>query len=150
MLKQHSICAAIVLLATGSAEAQQSGPLWQKLEVPGADFVVVFATTTNPEAANNSLRASPDPLVVYPAGSELAFAVDGEVEKLFKDIGGVEFPACAFRIERHARRYWAISGAAVSRCQVAEYAWRRFVSCVSALRPIKLHHSGKPHRRERP
>jgi hypothetical protein len=104
MLKQLSICAAIVVLATGSANAQQSDPLWQKLEVPGADFIVVFATTTNPMASNNSLRASPDPLVVYPAGSELAFAVDGEVEKLFKDIGGVEFPACAFRIERQGRR----------------------------------------------
>jgi len=104
MLKQHSICAAIVLLATGSAEAQQSGPLWQKLEVPGADFVVVFATTTNPVAASSSLRGSPDPLVVYPAGSELAFAVDGEVEKLFKDIGAAQFPACAFRVERQGRK----------------------------------------------
>ena len=104
MLKQLSICAAIVVLATGSANAQQSEPVWQKLEVPGADFVVVFATTTNPQTANNSLRASPDPLVVYPAGSELAFAIDGEVEKLFKGIGRVEFPACAFRIERKGRK----------------------------------------------
>jgi hypothetical protein len=100
MLKHLSIFAAIVVLAAGSAKAQQSDPVWQKVEVPGADFVVVFATTTNPVAANNSLRASPDPLVVYPAGSELAFAVDGEVEKLFKDVGAVQFPACAFRVER--------------------------------------------------
>ena len=102
MLKQLSICAAIVVLATGSANAQQSEPVWQKLEVPGADFVVVFATTTNP--ASNSLRDSPDPLVVYPAGSELAFAVDGEVEKLFKDLGAVQFPACAFRVERKGNK----------------------------------------------
>ena len=104
MLKQLSICAAIVVLATGSANAQQSEPLWQKLEVPGADFVVVFATTTNPVAARSSLRDSPDPLVVYPAGSELAFAVDGEVEKLFKDLGAVQFPACAFRVERKGNK----------------------------------------------
>ena len=53
-----------------------------------------------PSAQLTRLRASPDPLVVYPAGSELAFAVNGEVEKLFKDIGAVQFPACAFRVER--------------------------------------------------
>ena len=100
MLKHLSIFVAIVVLATGSAKAQQSDPVWQKVEVPGADFVVVFATTKTPVSPTNSLRASPDPLVVYPAGSELAFAVDGEIEKLFKDVGAVQFPACAFRVER--------------------------------------------------
>lgn len=104
MLKHLSIFAAIVVLTTGSANAQLSDPVWQKVEVPGADFVVVFATTKTPVTPDNSLRASPDPLVVYPAGSELAFAVDGEVEKLFKDIGAVQFPACAFRVEREGSK----------------------------------------------
>ena len=91
---------AVLTAITGSAYAQQSDPVWQKVEVPGANFVVVFATTTNPVVADNSLRASPDPLLVYPAGSELAFAVNGEVEKLFKDVGALQSPACAFRVER--------------------------------------------------
>lgn len=100
MLKLLSICAALAVLGTASANAQQSDPAWQKVEVPGADFVVVFATTKSLVSPNSNLRASPDPLVVYPAGSELAFAVDGEIEKLFKDVGAVQFPACAFRVER--------------------------------------------------
>jgi len=104
MLKHLSIFAALAVLATGSANAQQNDPVWHKVEVPGADFVVVFATTKNPVGPANSMRASPDPLVVYPAGSELAFAVDGEVEKLFKDIGAVQFPACAFRVERKGNK----------------------------------------------
>jgi len=32
-----------------------------------------------------------EPLVVYPAGSELAYAVDGEIEKLFKDVAAMQF-----------------------------------------------------------
>jgi len=100
MFKHLSIIAALAVLATGPANAQQSDPVWQKVEVPGADFVIVFATTKTQVSPTNSLRASPDPLVVYPAGSELAFAVDGEIEKLFKDVGAVQFPACAFRVER--------------------------------------------------
>jgi len=100
MFKHLSIIAALAVLATGPANAQQSDPVWQKVEVPGADFVIVFATTKTQVSPTNSLRASPDPLVVYPAGSELAFAVAGEIEKLFKDVGAVQFPACAFRVER--------------------------------------------------
>ena len=100
MLKYLSICAALVVLGTGSVNAQQKDPVWQKVEVPGADFYIVFAMTKSPVARNNALRGQPDPLIVYPAGSELAFAVDGEVEKMFKDIGSVQFPACAFRVER--------------------------------------------------
>ena len=100
MLKYLSICAALVVLGTSSVNAQQKDPVWQKVEVPGADFYIVFAMTKSPVSANNALRGVPDPLVVYPAGSELAFAVTGEVEKLFKDIGALQFPACAFRVER--------------------------------------------------
>src|SRR3954463_978860 len=100
MSKHLSIFAALAVLCTGSANAQQNDPVWQKVEVPGADFVVVFATAKTPASPASSLRASPDPLVVYPTGSELAFAVDGEVEKLFKDVGAVQFPVCAFRVER--------------------------------------------------
>jgi len=100
MLKYLPIFAALVALGTGTANTQQNDSVWQKVEVPGADFVVVFAMTKSPVTANSNLRAFPDPLVVYPAGGELAFAVDGEVEKLFKDVGAVQFPACAFRVER--------------------------------------------------
>lgn len=107
MLKHLSIFAALIGLATGSAGAQQKDPIWHKVEVPGADFILVFATTKNPVPANSALRAFPDPLVVYPAGSELAFAVDGEVEQLFKDVGTLRFPACAFSVERKGGKPFA-------------------------------------------
>jgi hypothetical protein len=99
MFKHLPLFAALAVLAPTSVNAQQSDPVWQKVEVPGADFVVVFAITKS-SVAPDALRASPDPLVVYPTGSELAFAVEGEVEKQFKDVGAVQFPACAFRVER--------------------------------------------------
>lgn len=99
MLKQLSILATFLVLGASAAHAQQNDPVWQKVDVPGADFSVVFATSTSVRPSA-SLRGSPDPLVVYPAGSELAFAVDGEVETLFKDFGVLQFPACAFRVER--------------------------------------------------
>lgn len=100
MLKYLSIFAAVTILGTGSVNAQQKDPDWQKVEVPGADFYIVFAISKSPTAPNKELRDQPDPLVVYPTGSELAFAVDHEVQKIFKDVGALQFPACAFRVER--------------------------------------------------
>jgi hypothetical protein len=41
----------------------------------------------------------PDALAVYSIGSELAMAVDGDLEKMFKDVGLSQLPICAFEVE---------------------------------------------------
>ena len=62
MLKYFSICAALVALGSGSANAQQQEAVLQKMEVPGADFDIILAMPKSPGVTIN-LGNSPDALV---------------------------------------------------------------------------------------
>ncbi len=104
MLKYLSICAALVVIGTAPVNAQQQEAVLQKLEVPGADFDFIVAMAKSQAGATIDLRGQPDPYIVYPIGDELAFAVDGEVEKMFKDIGSLRIPSCAFHVERQGNK----------------------------------------------
>jgi hypothetical protein len=75
MLKQVSICAALLGFATGSANAQQREAILQKIEVPGAGFDLVIATP-KPGGQTYNLSASPDALVVHLISSELALSFE--------------------------------------------------------------------------
>src|SRR5262245_66650316 len=82
MLRRFLIGAAIIAVTTISAKAQsQQDVVVRLLEVPGADFDIVFVMS-NPPAAEKT-----DPLAVYPTGDALAFAMDGEFEKSLNGIG---------------------------------------------------------------
>ncbi len=71
MLKYISICAALFVIGTGSLNAQQqetdppkqpSGENLTKIEVPGADFDIVFATTEPQAVAVIDSGCQIDPL----------------------------------------------------------------------------------------
>lgn len=100
MLKYFTICAALVVFGTGSVNAQQQEAVLHKLEVPGADFDIIVAMPKFSAGATIELRGQPDPLIVSLIGGELAMAVDGEVEQMFKDVGSLQFPIYAFQVER--------------------------------------------------
>lgn len=82
---------------TASLAAQLPAAGMRKAAVPGNDFAIVFATTRTPIAWDPNER--PDTLKVYYAGSELIMAVDGDVEKMFKDVGISQMPSCQFEVE---------------------------------------------------
>ena len=69
-------------IRTASLVAPQPAPLMRKVQVPGRDFDVVFAMTKTPVVVDATERL--DSLAVYSAGSELAMAVEGDVERMFK------------------------------------------------------------------
>jgi len=94
MLKTISICATLVFLGTGAANAQQREAVLKKLEVPGADFDLVVAMA-KPGGAVFVQQGLPDPLVVNLVGTELAIAVDSDVAKMVKDIGVLFADTCA-------------------------------------------------------
>jgi hypothetical protein len=96
MLKSISIGIVLVVLAVASANAQQREATLQRLPVPGTNFDIIIVT---PKAGGAVIdqRGLPDPLIVNIAGGELAVAVDGEVEKMFKD-GFLLAPNCTFHV----------------------------------------------------
>jgi hypothetical protein len=69
----------------------------RKVEMPGNELSIVFATTKPPIALEPHER--PEPLAVYEAGSELMMATDGDIERMFKDVGLSQWPMCAFYVE---------------------------------------------------
>lgn len=99
MLKFISICSALVILGTGAVSAQQQEAALKKLEVPGADFDIVVAMA-KPAGAAFVQHGLPDPLLVNLAGTELVMAVDGEVEKMVKDVGLLLTQTCAISMRR--------------------------------------------------
>jgi hypothetical protein len=100
MLKQLMICAAFVAVGTASVNAEQKAVVLRKVEVPGADFDIVFAAS-RPHAAAVGRPVAGDPLVIDPIGGEFAYALKGEVEDMFKEVGVPLLPIYAFRLELH-------------------------------------------------
>jgi hypothetical protein len=97
MLKYFSVCAALIALATGTANAQQQAVL-RKMEAHGTGFDVLIATPKSPGGAGYSLSESPDALIIQLVGGELALEFD-DVDKMIKALDSLRQPIGAFRIE---------------------------------------------------
>ncbi len=106
MLKLLSTCALVVVCGIGSASAQQQDTMMQKLEVPGADFDIIVATS--PQREVKQLSHESDSLTAYPIGGELAFATEAELKKIFKDVGPVQLPIYALQVNHSRGRSSAI------------------------------------------
>ena len=102
MLKYISICATLVAFAMNSANAQQQEAVLQEIEVPNASFDIVLVMA-KPGGPAIDLRNQPDPGVVYLMGGELVSAYVGEMQTVFRDIGALTVPACAFYTADQAR-----------------------------------------------
>jgi hypothetical protein len=97
MLRQLLIGAAFVAFGAASVNAQYQEIILRKVEVAGSNFDIVFAMAS-PQAATTR-RDHHDPMAVYSIGGELAHAIDGEIEKMFNDVGPSGLPIHAFRLE---------------------------------------------------
>lgn len=82
MLKQLTICAALLGLATAPVAAQQVEAVLQRMQVKGADFDIVLAMPKSPPQRLDSLDMSPDALVMHLAGGELVVAFEDAREML--------------------------------------------------------------------
>ena len=69
----------------------------RKVEVPGANFNIVYTTTSTPVALEADER--PDALAVYSTGYELIMATDGDIKRMFKTVGLSQWPICSFYVE---------------------------------------------------
>lgn len=98
MLKQTLMSALFVALGTASSVAQQQDVILQKVEIPGAAYDIVFAMS-RPVVISTVRAKHKNPLVIHPIGGELAYAVQGEIESMFKEVGYPLLPLHAFRIE---------------------------------------------------
>ncbi len=67
-----SICAGLIALATGSANAQEQEAFLRKLEVPGAGFAILIAMPKSPGGRTFDLVESPDALIVLASGRQIA------------------------------------------------------------------------------
>jgi hypothetical protein len=98
MLKYSPICAALVLLATGSVNAQQREAVLQTIDVPNAGFNIVLAL---PKAGGTTAdyRRQPDPNLIYLADAEHVYGQTGNLKELM-DSGIVKVHACTFHVDR--------------------------------------------------
>jgi len=97
MLKHISICAALLVLGTGSVGAQQPDIVVRKIEVPGAGFDMVVVMSKDHAGATSGRSGQESPLVTAPTGDWLAFATDCEIERIF---GSSRSLIHGFRVER--------------------------------------------------
>jgi len=98
MLKHLSICVALIAFGSSSAGAQQREAIFQKIEVPGADFDLMLATPKMP-AVVIDLSESPDALVIHLVGGELALGFE-KAEDMLKATEFLRSPVGAFHIRR--------------------------------------------------
>ncbi len=103
MLKTISICAALVVLCTCAANAQQQEAVLKKLEVPGAGFDIVIAMPKSQTGETIDYSKSPDALVVPLIGGELALAFDDEAAML-KAINTLQLSAGDFDVQSKNRK----------------------------------------------
>ena len=98
MLNYFAIFAALLALASNPAKAQQQEAVLQRVEVPDAGFDIIMA---RPSASGTiiNLARSPEALVIYLIGGELALSFDSE-EKMLKALDSLQLPVCAFQVER--------------------------------------------------
>ena len=96
MLRYITVCAVLLVLGTGSVNAQQQDVVLHKIEVPSADFDMVVVMSKAQAATANGPRSPSNSLVVSPTGDELASATDAEIERIF---GSSRYLIHAFRVE---------------------------------------------------
>jgi hypothetical protein len=99
MLKCFSVC--VLLFSLGSSvNAQQREAVLHKVEVPGADYMIVVAMPKFPKPKYPNMaidfRGEPDPQIAYIAGGQLVLGIDDAVERTFKDIASLLHPVCHF------------------------------------------------------
>lgn len=99
MLKQFSICAALVALGMGSANAQYREAVLQKVEVPAAGFDILLATA-KPDGwrLEPHLDSWPWAPVVY-LGDGLAHPITKELLRLTGGVDALTLPACSFQAD---------------------------------------------------
>lgn len=93
VVPEHEMTAPV---RTGSI-VRLSLPAMRKVEVPGTNFAIVFATTMTPIAWEAHER--PDALAFHSIGDEFIMATDGDIKRMFKDVGLSQWPTCAFYVE---------------------------------------------------
>jgi hypothetical protein len=99
MFRQLVLSASFVAMATVSAAAQQSEVVLRKVEVPGADYDIVFAIGRHPVAVSIDRLDTIDPLDIHPIWHDIAHATTDEIQQIFKDVGVSVLPIHAFRVE---------------------------------------------------
>lgn len=97
MLRNISICAALVLLSTGAVNAQQQQATLQTVALPGTGLDIVLAMPKVPAATIN-LAMSPDAAVVGLIGGKLALAFNSQKESL-RAWEALQRPGCAFELQ---------------------------------------------------
>lgn len=80
-----------------SIAAQQPEASMRKVEVPGGEFDIVYTQTKIPVVIDRN--DGPKSFSVSLAGTELAMATIGDIERMFKDVGLSQLPICAFDVE---------------------------------------------------
>jgi hypothetical protein len=96
MLKHIAIGITLLILGTSGAGAQGRGIVLRKMEVQGADFDIVVAMSKT-QADGSGHSGQEGSLVAGPTGDWLAFATDGDIERIF---GNGRSVVHAFRVER--------------------------------------------------
>jgi hypothetical protein len=84
-------------IRTASLDGQLPQSGMRKVKVPGANFDIVYTTTSTTIAWEPDER--PDALAVYSTGYELIMATDGDIKRMFKTVGLSQWPICVFYVE---------------------------------------------------
>src|SRR5262249_1033580 len=84
-------------IRTASLDGQSSQSAMRKVRGRGANFDIVYTTTSTPIAWEPDAR--PDALAVYSAGYERVMATDGDIKRMFKTVGLSQSPICVFYVE---------------------------------------------------
>jgi hypothetical protein len=99
MFRQLVICGVFLAVGTMTTAAQQPNVILRKVQVLGADYDIVFAMSQPVVPAPTDLFDKGDSLTIHEIGEELAYAVKGEIEATFKEVGPPLMPIYAFRLE---------------------------------------------------
>ena len=97
MFKLLSICAALIVFGSGSVSAQEREAVFQKIEVPNANFVIVLATA-KPDGPKLYYRDQPDPNIIY-LGSDLVTAYTAELAEML-DVTTLMHPVYSVAVEQ--------------------------------------------------
>ena len=98
MLKQLSLCIALIASATAPVAAQPLEAVLQKVEVAGSDFDIVLAMPKSPARTMPDLSASPDALLVHLIGGQLVLGFDNP-EKMLGAVETLRSPVCTIPVE---------------------------------------------------
>jgi hypothetical protein len=97
MLKQLSVCAALITFAADPVIAQQREAILHKVEVPGAAFEILFAVPKVPSTIID-LSESPDALVVHLVGGELVLGFES-AERMLETLDVLRSPLGALHVK---------------------------------------------------